>query len=149
MDAPDRGAHRQPPSGAIEEAKRRHNGWVYEIQGGEEPTAASHPNGSVAHGPSTQTVRSRRRSAARPPPTTARTNATEVRRCRSMIKSTAASRIGGHGVDPVRPFLRGNLMLSSSAVVLDTGAVPYGPGRTGRRVRALVVGEAVTAPGLD
>lgn len=34
---------RQPPPGAIEEAKRRPNGWVYEIVGGEEPDGSVPP----------------------------------------------------------------------------------------------------------
>lgn len=34
---------RQPPPGAIEEAKRNPNGWVYEIVGGEEPDGSVPP----------------------------------------------------------------------------------------------------------
>ena len=34
---------RKPPPGAIEEARRRPNGWVYEIAGAEEPDGSVPP----------------------------------------------------------------------------------------------------------
>jgi hypothetical protein len=36
-------SQRKPPPGAIEEAKRKPNGWVYEIAGGEEPDGSVPP----------------------------------------------------------------------------------------------------------
>jgi len=43
MDQETHRSHRPPPPEAIEEAKYKPNGWVYEIVGGEEPDGSVPP----------------------------------------------------------------------------------------------------------